>query len=131
MTSPHDIRSRLRRALTGALKARDAAAASALRTALGAIGNAEAVAPGPVQAPGTGSIHVAGAVAGLGAAEAPRRTLTEGEVAGIVRAEITEREAAAARYERGGRAAEAAQLRHGSRRLMALLDGEDDPVALC
>jgi hypothetical protein len=95
MTSPHDIRSRLRRALTGALKARDAAAASALRTALGAIGNAETVAPGPVQAPGTGSIHVAGAVAGLGAAEAPRRTLTEGEVAGIVRAEITEREAGA------------------------------------
>jgi len=36
-----DIRTRLRRALTGALKARDADAVSALRSALSAIGNAE------------------------------------------------------------------------------------------
>jgi hypothetical protein len=37
-----DIRSRLRLALTEALKARDKGAASALRSALSAIGNAEA-----------------------------------------------------------------------------------------
>ena len=129
MTSSDDLRSRLHRALTGALKARDTASISALRSALGAIGNAEAVAPEPAQAPGTDSAHVAGAVAGLGASEAPRRTLTEGEVDGIVRGEVTEREAAAEQYERGGRGTEAARLRHGTRRLIALLDGEDGPTA--
>jgi uncharacterized protein len=42
---PEDIRTRLRRALGVALKARDAGAVSALRSAMSAIGNAEAVAP--------------------------------------------------------------------------------------
>jgi len=124
MTSPQDIRSRLRQGLTGALRARDTAAVAALRTALGAIANAEAIPAGSAPA-GTGSAHVAGAVAGLGAAEAPRRSLTEAEVAGIVRAEIAERETAAGQYERGGRAGEAARLRSGTQRLLALLDGDD------
>ena len=64
-----DIRTRLRRALTGALKARNAGAVSALRSALGAIGNAEAVDPGEpgLNRPGaSGSIHFAGTAAGLG-----------------------------------------------------------------
>jgi hypothetical protein len=39
---PDDIRIRLRRALGVALKARDAGAVSALRSAMSAIGNAEA-----------------------------------------------------------------------------------------
>jgi uncharacterized protein len=42
MGQPDDIRTRLRRALSAALKARNATATSALRSALGAIANAEA-----------------------------------------------------------------------------------------
>jgi uncharacterized protein len=119
------IETRLRRALTEALKARDRGAASALRSALGAIGNAEAVDPGG-QGPGRpaadGSAHFAGAVAGLGAAEAQRRHLTEADVAAIVRAEVAEREAAASQYELAGHAAQAEGLRHGTRALLAALD---------
>ena len=44
-----DMRKRLRRALDDAMRARDEVAASALRSALGAIGNAEAVQPGPAE----------------------------------------------------------------------------------
>ena len=117
---PDDVRTRLRRALGVALKARDAGAVSALRSAMSAIGNAEAVDPSPRRA-GTGSAHFAGTVAGLGAGEAQRQLLTEADAAAIVRQEAAEREAAAGEYERGGRAAEAARLREGARALMAAL----------
>lgn len=121
-----DIRSRLRLALTEALKARDKDAASALRSALSAIGNAEAVDPGEAgsgRPGGPGSVHFAGAVAGLGAAEAERRHLTEADVAAIVRAETAERQAAASQYERTGHAGQAAGIRQGTRALIAALDG--------
>jgi hypothetical protein len=118
---PDDIRTRLRRALGVALKARDAGAVSALRSAMGAISNAEAVAPATRPA-GTGSAHFAGTVAGLGAGEAQRRLLTEADAAAIVRQEAVEREAAASEYERGGRAEEAARLRAGARVLMGVLE---------
>ncbi|HEY3980154.1 MAG TPA: hypothetical protein VGM79_22955 [Streptosporangiaceae bacterium] len=150
-----DLTARLRRALTAALRARDMTAAAALRSALGAIGNAEAVpvppAPGPSGAAqsgaaqsgtaqsgtdpsgadpsaasaararpaGRGSPHVAGAVAGLGAAEAERRRLSPPQVAAIVQAEIDERLAAAAEYERAGRADRAARLAAEARALAA------------
>jgi len=117
---PDDIRTRLRRALGVALKARDAGAVSALRSAMSAIGNAEAVAP-TARPAGTGSAHFAGTVAGLGAGEAQRRLLTEADADAIVRQEAAEREAAAGEYERGGHAAEAARLREGARALMAVL----------
>jgi uncharacterized protein YqeY len=121
-----DIAARLRRALTTALKARDKDAVSALRTALSAIGNAEAVDPGePGSGPpaAAGSAHLAGTAAGLGAAEAQRRQLTGADVAAIVRAEAAEREAAASQYERSGHAGQAAGLRHGTRALLDALDG--------
>jgi hypothetical protein len=117
---PDDIRTRLRRALGVALKARDAGAVSALRSAMSAIGNAEAVDPA-ARPGGTGSAHFAGTVAGVGAGEARRRLLTEADADAIVRQEAAEREAAAGEYERGGRAAEAARLREGVQALMAVL----------
>ena len=120
MGPPDEIKTRLRRALGVALKARDAGAVSALRSAMSAIGNAEAVAP-TARPAGTGSAHFAGTVAGLGAGEAQRRRLTKADVVAIVRREAAEREAAAGEYERGGRAAEAARLREGARALMAVL----------
>ena len=117
---PDDIRTRLRLALGVALKARDAGAVSALRSAMGAISNAEAVAPAARPAR-TGSAHFAGTVAGLGAGEAQRQLLTEADATAIVRQEAAEREAAASEYERGGRAAAAARMREGARALMAAL----------
>jgi len=122
VSPPDDIRTRLRRALGDALKARDAGTVSALRSAMSAIANAEAIEPGPDRPAGTGSVHFAGSVAGVGAAEAKRRRLTEADVAAIVREEAAEREAAADQYERAGHAAEAAGLRHGTRALMAALE---------
>ena len=119
---PDDIRTRLRRALGDALKARDASTVSALRSAIGAIANAEAVEAGPDRPAGTGSAHFAGTVAGLGAGEAERHRLTEADVAAIVRQEAAEREAAAGEYERAGHTAEAARLRLGTRALMAALE---------
>ena len=116
---PDDIGTQLRLALGVALKARDAGAVSALRSAMGAIRYAEAVAP-PARPAGTGSAHFARTVAGLGAGEAQRHLLTEADAA-IVRQEAAEREAAASEYERRGRAAEAARLREGARALMAAL----------
>jgi uncharacterized protein len=120
---PDDIRTRLRRALGQALRVRDASTVSALRSALSAISNAEAVDPGPARPTGTGSPHFAGSVAGLGAGEAERRRLTEADVAAIVRADATEREAAASDYERSGHLEKAARLRHGTRGLMSAVDG--------
>ena len=121
MGPPDDIRTRLRRALGVALKARDPGTVSALRSAMSAIGNAEAIDPSARPA-GTGSAHFAGTVAGVGAGEAQRRLLTEADADAIVRQEAAEREAAAGEYERGGRAAEAARLREGARALVAVLD---------
>ena len=122
VSAPDDVRTRLRRALGDALKARDADTVSALRTAIGAIANAEAVEAGPGRPAGTGSTQFAGTVAGLGAGEAERRRLTEADVAAIVRQEAAEREAAAGEYERAGHAAEAARLREGARALTATLE---------
>ena len=114
--SGDDLQARLRLAPSAALRARDMTAVAALRSALSAIGNAEAApvppsggAAGPAAA-GPSSPHVAGAAAGLGAAEAERRRLSPAQVAAIVQAEIDERLAAAAQYQSAGRADRAARL---------------------
>ena len=98
---------RLRGALRAALKDRDAAATAALRSALSAIANAEAVDPVPVD--------LVPAV-GVGAREAPRRELTDDQVVAIVRAEVTDREAAAREYDGLGRPERAERLRAGAAR---------------
>lgn len=101
---------RLRAALTEAMSSRDVSAAAAIRSALGAIGNAEAVAA-PAQAARTSSQYVAGAVSGLGRAEATRKHLSQLEISGILAAEIAEREAAAVQFDTLGHAGEAERLR--------------------
>jgi uncharacterized protein len=97
------IQIRLRAALTEALSSRDALAVAAIRSALSAIANTEAVAPVDTRSNRASSAHVAGAAAGLGAAEAPRRQLSETDIAAIVTAEITDRRLAANDYDRLGR----------------------------
>jgi uncharacterized protein len=115
------VRERLRAALPAALKARDAVAVAALRSALAAIDNAEAVEGAPAPPPGAGSAPIAGAVVGLGAAEVERRRLTDAQMAAIVRAEVAEREAAARAYERADRHERAERLRAEAGVLGALL----------
>jgi uncharacterized protein YqeY len=117
-----DLPARLRLALTAALRARDMTAVAALRSALGAIGNAEAV-PVPAGSSAAGP-HVAGSAAGLGAAEAERRWLSPAQVAAIVQAEIDERLAAAAQYERAGREDRAARLTAEAQALASAAGGQ-------
>jgi len=98
------VRGRLGLALRAALRARDQAAMAALRSALAAIANAEAVRPDGLPPATTSSPHFAGAAAGPGAAEVARRVLTEADLTEIVRAEIAGRRQAAGQYRRAGHA---------------------------
>ncbi len=103
------MRSQLRAALAQAIRSGDSVAVSALRSALAAIGNAEAVEAGtPGGSPGADPLGPAGAV---GATDVPRRQLTEADLAQTVRVEITERLTAAGEYERLGQPERAERLR--------------------
>jgi uncharacterized protein YqeY len=101
------------------MKARDRSATSAIRSALAAIDNAEAVdvSVAPREQPGV----IAGGVAGLGAGEVARRTLTDDEARAIVRAAISERETAAAEYDAHRRFDEASRLRAEAAALVEVL----------
>lgn len=123
---PSDLRARLSAALKDALRARDQVAASALRSALGAIGNAEAVpVPVPVDPPtpppGYSGPHFAGTVCGLAAAEMARLRLTPANLDAIMRTEIGERERAAEDYEANGFADRAERLRREASILTSVL----------
>lgn len=107
MTS--SVRARLQEGLTAAMKARDRVAVGALRSVLSSVANAEAV--DVEHAPTSTGGAIAGAVSGVGAAEAPRRELSDEDVAAVVAAEIAERGSAADEYERLGQVAEAERLR--------------------
>jgi len=107
----HDatMRERISQSLREALKGRDTIAVSALRSALSAIANAEAVdAPAT---PASGSQFVAAGVSGLGSGDVPRRSLSNADVDAIVRTEISERLRAADDYDRAGRPEQAGRLR--------------------
>ncbi len=136
-----NLRERLRRALPAAMKARDRPAINALRSALAAIDNAgavdptqarpdtahpepaaaNAIDPEPGRA-GGGDPNVAGSVVGVGVTEVERRSLSEAQMAEIVRAEVLERERAAAGYERAGQLDLAERLRGEAKALSAFLD---------
>ena len=97
-------------------------ATAALRSVLAAIGNAEAtdISSAPPAQPGT----IAGGVAGLGAGEVARRTITDDDVRAILDDAISEREAAAAQYEELHRDDEASRLRAEVVALAAPLTGK-------
>jgi uncharacterized protein YqeY len=115
------LRAGLAAALRDAIRARDAIAASALRTTLGAIANAEAVAVGPQPSAAVGGPHFAGAVAGLRAGEVARRHLSAADVRQIVHAEIAEREHAAVGYTASGLSGQAERLRTEARILTSVV----------
>jgi uncharacterized protein YqeY len=117
------LHARLQLALRDAIKAHDAIAISALRSALSAIGNAEAV--DQASAPRAGvAEHFAGSFTGLAAAEVRPRPVRPAELDGIVRTEIAERQLAAGEYERLGQADRAARLRHEASVLLSALSTE-------
>ena len=107
-----EIERRLRTSLTAALRARDAAAVAAYRSALAAADNA-----GAVEVP-AGPVRPA---LGVGAREASRNELSDGQIREIVRREIDDREAAALEYENRGRADQAHRLRAEASVLSAFL----------
>jgi uncharacterized protein len=110
----------MRAALPSAMRARDKAAVSALRAALAALDNAEAVA---VDDDALRGRALEEAPLGAGATEAPRRELHEGDVTDIVRAEAAERLDAAAQLTAPAHAERAARLRAEADVLLRLLDG--------
>jgi uncharacterized protein len=116
-----DLRTQLRRRLSTALRDQDRPGTSALRSALAALDNAEAVQPAEDFRPEV-SEHFAGGVAGLGAAEAQRRVLDAESQRAIVKAEIDGRLAAAETYDQHGQNARGAELRLGADVLLAVLD---------
>lgn len=97
----------LRADLTTALKSRDEVRIGALRSMLAAIANAEAVpvVDGPLLAG-----PIAGAAAGVGATEVPRRELSAADIEAILRREIDDRVSAAAQYTAHGRGLHAQRL---------------------
>ena len=112
----------LRAALKDAMRGRDATATSVLRTTIGALGNAEAVAPAaPPTA--TSSEHVAGAHVGLGAAAAARRELTDAEAWAVVRVEADDLVRSADALDASGRSDRAAELRAEAEVLHVVLRG--------
>jgi uncharacterized protein YqeY len=117
-------RQTLRAQLLAARKERDPTRVSALRCALSAIDNAETPDAG-----GTGTStdaaepdgSVAGSVAGLGAAEVPRRVLTDAEIRTLLRVEVDERLTAADQMDTGGHGERAAAVRSEAAVLVDLL----------
>ncbi|WP_069767948.1 hypothetical protein [Streptomyces sp. LUP30] len=101
------------------MRTRDKAAVSALRATLGALDNAEAV---PVDQARLRGVALEQSPVGVGATEAVRRELSEGDVADIVRAEATERLEAAAQLTAPAYADRAARLRAEAAVLLRFLD---------
>lgn len=116
-----ELRSHLRRHLGAAVRDRDRIAVAALREAIAALDNAEAIPLGGDLEAEAGE-YVAGGVVGLGAAEAERRILDAEAQRAIVRAEIETRLAAASTYDEHGQSARSADLRLGAEVLLAALD---------
>jgi uncharacterized protein len=114
------LRRRLRESLKAALGVRDRIAAAAIRSAMSAIDNAEAVDISQAPAPTAGT--VGGIRLGVGAGEAARRELSDQDVLEVVRAEVSDRRAAAAEYERLSRTDEANRLRAGANALVSVLE---------
>lgn len=109
-TPAERLKARLRHDLTAALKAKERDEATALRILISAIDNAESVEHGNAPPPGTGSAHVAGSVAGVGAGDVRRRQLSESDLDELVANEVTELREQAERFDTHGRADAAARI---------------------
>lgn len=114
---------RITMALRDAMKARDTVAVGALRSVLGAIGNAEAVPmDGSTSTSASGETPFAGSVEGLGAGETDRRELSDRQIDAIVRDAIDERVVAGDEYRSLGRGDSADALDAEIAALRSVLD---------
>lgn len=118
------LRIRMRQALPEAMRARDKAAVSALRSTLAALDNAEAV---PMDEATSRGPALEQAPVGAGTTEVARRELNDREVAEIVRAEAGERLEAAAGLTAPAHADRIDRLRAEAAVLLGLLDGTPEP----
>jgi len=105
------------------MKARQPDVVTALRTALGAFDNAEAVPLPDLPRVVATSEHVAGATAGHGSAEVTRRDLSIDDLRRILRAQVAECGAEAVRYESYGQSEAATRLRRQAAALSGYLPG--------
>ena len=110
-------RQELRNRLLIARKDRNTVHVAALRSALSAIDNAETP-DGPTPSAGA----ISDSAVGLGAAEVPRRSLTDVELRALIRAEVDERVEAAAQLAAGGRPERADDVLAEAAVLTALLE---------
>lgn len=108
MSPAQHWRDQLRGHLLSARKSRDTAGIAAFRSALSAIDNAET--PQADQTDTRIGGAIAGAVSGVGSTEVARRTLGDGEIRGLIQAEIDERLTAADQYIANGHHERAADL---------------------
>ncbi|MEU9477943.1 hypothetical protein [Streptomyces sp. NPDC048191] len=102
------------------MRARDKVSVSALRSALAALDNAEAVPVGASELRGSALEQVP---VGVGTSEAARRELSERNITDIVRAEAEERLTLAGRFTAPAQADRAARLRAEAAVLLRVLDG--------
>lgn len=109
--------------LSDALRRRDTSVVRAVRVALSAIANAEAVELSTGPDATTGSRHVAGAVEGLAATEVVRRVVTDEEQRRIVALEIAELDSHNERLLRLCRFDEADGVRRGGQALTRAMEG--------
>jgi uncharacterized protein YqeY len=114
------VRLALRQRLTRALRERDKPIAAAMRSAIAALENAEAVPASQGVAPVT-SRHVAGGATGVGAAEAERLVLDEATESEILRTEVDSLLEAAREYESVGRADRAVEARTAANELSTVV----------
>jgi len=121
------IRAALSAELTAAMRRRDTAVVTALRSALSATANAEAAPPSPPLETTLVSEHVAGATRGLGATEVARVDLSEDQVREIVAHERADLMAHAERLTRLCRRDEADAARRAAEVLAAVLKLEEVP----
>ena len=111
----------LRSRLTAAMRERDRAAVSVLRTAVAAIENAEAV-PTDEGTAVTTSADVAGAAVGLGVTEGERRRLDDAAERSIVLSEVLSLTEAEVAYAAAGRTEQARDAALGAALLSDVLD---------
>lgn len=114
-----NVEQQLQDLLRAAMRDRDTAVVAAVRSALSAIANAEAVV-GP-RTSTTTSAHVAGAAAGLGAAEAQRAVLDEQARRELVAQEVADLWLHADRLRDHGRIEQADAAQRGAAALSALI----------
>ncbi len=118
-----NVRPELKTRLTSAMRERDRAVASAIRSALAALDNAEAVPIASVAGPAEGaSEHVATAHVGVGSSDAPRRELSDTEERDVLSDEVAELRSAAQELESHGSNDRAEDLRRAAHVIAEALD---------